>query len=344
MAATGENITGAVCALAGNADDMKVVYLIPTLKPAQLSQPEVVKTLAYVFDMKSGQALVTKEMQPPTPDLKLAESKDWKLASTATGVAWIDAFTDGHNPAAPPRTVVLTSNDLSILWSDPQPAQVYQDVLAFQRNTTPGKTAGAELRLSKGDPIFQDNDVYTVDSELYDGPDKLVKLTRWDSYNPPAQSTMFYDLNAKAPLKIGDSDKVSGGGLTASLSNGKLFIDGRNSEKSQFGFGVWNLRTQQWDLLKSRDDATKMSISKLEFFSDHLYITKIPTAYSVNTYSVIALPATDPVASAWSVRPFARISGWTLVCRGETSGTPNGECRDIVMVQDQDGHFPGPWY
>src|ERR1700742_1744948 len=62
VAATGENITGAVCALAGNADDMKVVYLITTLKPARLSQPEVVKTLAYVFDMKSGQALVTKEM------------------------------------------------------------------------------------------------------------------------------------------------------------------------------------------------------------------------------------------------------------------------------------------
>ena len=57
---------------------------------------------------------------------------------------------------------------------------------------------------------------------------------------------MFYDLNSKSIIKIGDSEKISGHSLAATLSNGKLFIDGRNSDNSQFGFGVWNLRTQQW--------------------------------------------------------------------------------------------------
>ena len=54
---------------------------------------------------------------------------------------------------------------------------------------------------------------------------------------------MFYDLNAKSIIKIGDSDRISGGGLTATLSDGKLFVDGHGSDTSQFGFGVWNLRS-----------------------------------------------------------------------------------------------------
>jgi hypothetical protein len=118
-----------------------------------------------------------------------------------------------------------------------------------------------------------------------------------------------------------------------------LFVDGRNSDNSQFGFGVWNLRTQHWDLLKTRDDAQKMSIAKLAFFEDHLYITNVG-----NTFAVLALPSTDPISTTWSVRPFARISGWTLVCRGENAAAVSGDCKDIVMVQDQDGHFPGPWF
>ena len=173
---------------------------------------------------------------------------------------------------------------------------------------------------------------------MSDGPDKLVKITHWDSYGPPVVSTMFYDLNAKSIIKIGDSDRISGGGLTATLSDGKLFVDGRNSDNSQFGFGVWNLRTQHWDLLKTRDDAKKLSISKLAFFEDHLYITNVG-----NTFAVLALPATDPISTTWSIRPFARISGWTLLCRGENAAALNGDCKDIVMVQDQDGHYPGPW-
>jgi hypothetical protein len=223
-----------------------------------------------------------------------------------------------------------------MMWNDPQPGQVWQDVLSFQRNTTFGKTSGAELRLPTGEPVFQDNDIWTVDTELSDGPDKLVKLTRWDSYKPPVASTMFYDLNSKSVIKFGDSDKISGGALIATLSDGKLFVDGRGSNNSQFGFGVWNLRTQQWDLLKNRDEATKMAIAKLTFFGDRLYVT-----YTGGTLSVIALPAANQVASSWSVRPFGRISGWTLVCRGETSA--GGDCKEIVLVQDEDGHYPGPW-
>ena len=56
---------------------------------------------------------------------------------------------------------------------------------------------------------------------------------------PPAASTIFYDLNTKSIIKIGDSDRIPGGGLAATLSDGKLFVDGRNSDTSQFGFGVW---------------------------------------------------------------------------------------------------------
>jgi hypothetical protein len=335
----GEKLTGGMCALTGTADDMKVVYVVTTVKPAQASEPEVSKATAYAFDLKTNQPLATKELQPPTPDLKLTAANEWGLAATASGVAWVNAFTDGHSTASPPRTVILSRTDLSMMWNDPQPGRVWQDVLSFQRNTDASKTSGAELRRPSGEAIYQDNDIWTVDAELSDGPDKLVKITHWDSYSPPVVSTMFYDLNAKSIIKIGDSDRISGGGLAATLSDGKLFVDGRDSDNSQFGFGVWNLRTQHWDLLKTRDDAQKMSISKLAFFEDHLYITNVG-----NTFAVIALPATDPVSTTWAVRPFARISGWTLVCRGENAAALNGDCKDIVMVQDQDGRFPGPWF
>ncbi|OBH81792.1 hypothetical protein [Mycobacterium scrofulaceum] len=334
----GENLTGAICALTGTAEDMRVVYLVTTVKPAQAQQPAVTKATAYAYDFKAGQPLATKELQPPAPELKLTAPKDWALSSTASGVAWINAFTDGHSPNSPPRTVILSGGDLSMPWTDPQSGRAWQDVLAFQRNTDPAKTSGAELRRPGGEPIYQDNDIRSVDAELSDGPDKLVKITHWDSYNPPVLSTMFYDLNAKAVIKVGDSDRVPGGGLSATLSGGKLFVDGHDSDSSTFGFGVWNLRSQQWDLLKTRDDAKKMSISKLAFFEDHLYITNVN-----NTFAVLALPATEPIATTWSVRPFARISGWTLICRGENAVALNGDCKDIVMVQDQDGHFPGPW-
>ncbi|MBW0012968.1 hypothetical protein [Mycobacterium sp.] len=335
----GENLTGGICALTGSGDDIKVVYVVTTVRPAQGPQPEVTRTAGYVFDFKTSQPLVTKELQPPTPDLKLTAPNEWGLAATTSGVAWVNAFTDGRSPTSAPRTVMLSSSDLSIMWSDPQPARVWQDVLAFQRNTDIAKTSGAELRRPNGESIYQDNDISSVDAELSDGSDKLVKITRSDPSNPTVVSTTFYDLNAKAVIKIGDSDKISGGSLSATLSDGKLFIDGRNSENSQFGFGVLNLRTQKWDLLKSRDDATKMSISKLAFFEDHLYITNVG-----KTFAVLALPATDPISTSWSVRPFARITGWTLVCRGENAAALNGECREIVMVQDRDGHFPGPWF
>lgn len=334
----GENLTGAICALTGTAEDMRVVYIVTTVKPAQAQQAAVTKATAYAYDFKAGQPLATKELQPPTPDLKLTAPKDWSLSSTASGVAWINAFTDGHAPNSPPRTVILSGTDLSMPWNDPQSGRAWQDVLAFQRNTDPAKTSGAELRRPSGEAIYQDNDIRSVDAELSDGPNKLVKITRWDSYNPPVLSTMFYDLNAKAVIKVGDSDRIPGGGLSATLSDGKLFVDGHDSDSSPFGFGVWNLRSQQWDFLKTRDDAKKMSIAKVAFFEDHLYITNVG-----NTFAVLALPATDPIATTWSVRPFARISGWTLICRGENAVALNGDCKDIVMVQDQDGHFPGPW-
>ena len=332
----GENVTGGMCALSGTVDDMKVVYLVTTVKPAHAPQPELTKTTAYAFDIKSGRPSATKELAPPAPNLKLTAADEWGLAATTSGVAWVNAFTDGHTPS-PPRTVILSEADLSMTWNDPQPGRVWQDVLSFQRNTEPGKTSGAELRRPAGEAVYQDNDVRTVDAELSDGPDRLVKLTHWDSYAPPVVSTMFFDLNAKSVVKVGDADRISGDGLAATLSDGKLFVDGRDSDTSQFGFGVWNLRTQHWDLLKTRDEAKKLSISKLTFFSDHLYVTN-----ANGTFSVIALPAADPVASNWSVRPFGRMSGWTLVCRGAAAAS--GECKEIVLVQDQDGHYPGPWF
>jgi hypothetical protein len=59
---------------------------------------------------------------------------------------------------------------------------------------------------------------------------------------------------------------------------------------------------------------------------------------------VLARPGTNPVSSNWGVRPFERISGWTLFCHNETAAASNGECPEIVMVQDEDGHYPGPWF
>ena len=337
VVADDEAVTGAMCALSSDVSDMKVVYVVTTLKSGHGSVPDVTKTIAYVFDLKSSRPLAAKELKPPTAEVQLAPAKDWRLAATSSGVAWLNAFTDAR--ASAPKTVILSNTDLATLWDDPQSGRVWQDVLSFRRSTVPVSAIGAELRLPTGEPVLQDNDIATVDGELSDGPDKLVQITHWDSQSPPVMSTVFFDLNTRSLIKIGDTERISGGGLTATLSDGKLFIDGRGSDTSQFGYGVWNLRTQHWDLLRNREDAKKEPIAKLAYYGDHLYVTN-----SGSTYSVIALPGTDPVASNWSGRPFGRITGWTLVCRGETSTPPTGDCREIILVQDADGRYPGPWF
>lgn len=337
MVAAGETVTGAMCALSNNVGDMKVVYVVATTQPAPA--PATTKATAYLFDLKSSQPLATREVLPPTPELKLAAAKDWRLAPTTTGVAWINAFADPQGASSPPKTTILSNTDLATRWDDPEQARVWQDVLSFQRNSVPGGPMGAELRLPTGEPIYQDNDVATVDAELSDGPDKLVQITHWDSHSPPVMSTTFYDLASRALVKFGDTDRISGGGLTVTLSDGKLFVDGRGSAGSQFGYGVWNLRTQHWDLLTARDDAKRQPISKLAFFGDHLYVTN-----SAGTHSVLALPETNPVATNWTDRPFGRISGWTLVCSGETALQQKGDCREILLVRDTDGRYPGPWF
>ncbi|BDB40482.1 hypothetical protein Mkiyose1384_24500 [Mycobacterium kiyosense] len=344
--APGETVTGAICALSNNVTDMKVVYLVNTLKPAEGPQPQVTKTTAYVVDLKSSQPLATRELQPPA-DLRLAAPKEWRLAPTTTGVAWLHPYTDAGGAATQPKTVVLSNTDLSTLWDDAQPGRIWQDILAFQRSTEPsplpstqvGNALGAELRLPTGEPVFQDNGVISVDSELSDGPDRFVQITHRDSESPSVTSTMFFDLASRSVLKLGDTDRISGGSLAATLSDGNLFVDGRGSDTSQFGYGVWNLRTQHWDLLVSRDDAKKQPITKLAFFGGHLYITK-----SDGSFSVLALPATNPVATNWTDRPFGRITDWTLVCRGETAPEQKGDCREILLARDTDGHYPGPWF
>src|ERR1700751_3730897 len=213
MVPPGENLTGAICALTGAGDDMRVVYVVTT----------GAKATGYVFDFKTSQPLVAKERQPPTPDLKLTAPDGWGLAATTSGVAWVNAFTDGHGAASPPRTVVLSGTDLSMMWNDPQPARGWQDVLAFQRNTDPAKTSGAELRRPNGEAIYQDNDISSVDAELSDGPDKLVKITHSDSSTPPGLWTLFYDLNAKAPIKAGIADGAPGDGLSGPLRAGSYW-------------------------------------------------------------------------------------------------------------------------
>lgn len=251
-------------------------------------------------------------------------------------MAWLNAVTDGHAAAAPPRTVVLSGQDLSTLWSDPEPARVWQDVLAFTRSSDPAQTPGARLRRPGGEEIYQDNDFVSVDAELTDGSSKLVQLTRRDPANPAEVWTMFYDLDAKSAIKIGDSDRISGGGLTAALSDGKLFVDGHNRDNSQFGFGVWNLRGQQWDFLKNRDDARELSLAKVAFFEDHLYLTG-----SGGTFSVIALPAGDPVASNWALRPFQRISGWTRRAAARPHRAPTGSARRSSWCKTAMATTPG---
>ncbi|EUA28640.1 hypothetical protein I548_1824 [Mycobacterium intracellulare] len=148
--AAGENLTGAMCALTGAAADLKVVYVVTTVKPAQAPAPEISRTTAYSYDWSSGHQVATKELQPPTPGLRLAAPKEWGLAPTASGVAWVNVFTDGHAPASPPRTVVLSGADLSIMWDDPQPARVWQDVIAFPRNADPGKASGPSCAARTG--------------------------------------------------------------------------------------------------------------------------------------------------------------------------------------------------
>lgn len=65
--AAGENLTGAMCALTGAAADLKVVYVVTTVKPAQAPAPEISRTTAYSYDWSSGHQVATKELQPPTP-------------------------------------------------------------------------------------------------------------------------------------------------------------------------------------------------------------------------------------------------------------------------------------
>ncbi len=70
----GENVTGAMCALTGSADDMRVVYVVTT----------ATKTTAYSYDVKSGRPPATKELVPPTSDLNLTAANQWGLAPTAS--------------------------------------------------------------------------------------------------------------------------------------------------------------------------------------------------------------------------------------------------------------------
>jgi hypothetical protein len=332
MVPAGETVIGAMCALSNNVGDMKVVYVVATAATGQTAA--ATKATAYLFDLKSSQPLATREVTGPTPELKLAGAKDWRLAPTTTGVAWINAFADGRGLPSPPKTTILSNTDLTTRWDDPEQARVWQDVLAVHR-----EPSVSELRLPTGEPVYRDDDVATVDTELSDGPDKLVQITHWESHTPPVMSTTFYDLTSRALVKFGDTDRIWGGGLSATLSDGKLFVDGRGSAGSQFGYGVWNLRTKHWDLLTARDEATMQPVSKLAFFGDHLYVTN-----SNGTHAVLALPATNPAATNWTDRPFGRISGWTLVCSGETAPQQKGDCREILLVRDTEGRYPGPWF
>ena len=157
-----------------------------------------------------------------------------------------------------PRTVILSSTDLSMIWNDPQPGQVWAGCAFLPTQHHVGKTSGAELRLPTGEPILQDNDVWTVDCRTIRRARQTGQAHPLGFSDPPIVSTMFYDLNAKSLIKFGDSERISGGGFDGrDFSGGKLFVDGRGSNNSQFGFGVWNLGTKQWDLLKNRDEVTK---------------------------------------------------------------------------------------
>ena len=105
--------------------------------------------------------------------------------------------------------------------------------------------------------------------------------------------------------------------------------------------GVQRVAQQQLDRrdMADDDDARTRMLG-----DDSIAGRSDPAGRVGDTFAVLALPATDPISPTWSVRPFARISGWTLVCRGENSAALNGDCKEIVMVQDQDGHYPGPWF
>ena len=85
MIPAGENVTGAMCALSNTVDDMKVVYVITTVKPAQAPAPEVTKTTAYLFDLKSSQPLATKELQAADSRPEIDRHRtQWRLVRDPT--------------------------------------------------------------------------------------------------------------------------------------------------------------------------------------------------------------------------------------------------------------------
>lgn len=53
----GETVTGAICALTGTAEQLRVVYIVTT----------AAKTTGYVFDLTSGQPLVTRTCRHRPP-------------------------------------------------------------------------------------------------------------------------------------------------------------------------------------------------------------------------------------------------------------------------------------
>ncbi len=323
-----ETVTGEACAVTGTAPGFKVIYLLNTTKPASGLNPRVDKKTAYLFDLHSPTPLATTDVS----NLR----SDYTVNPTSTGAVIANAFAGGIG------TEVLSNTDLSVLWTDPKsPAAISDSVLAFPRYPpgTDNNITGYELRAPNGDSIYRGPDGNGAWA-LSQGPNHLVQLRIWESRSPPTYATSFFDVNSRALLTINGTQQIPGGGVDATLSDGRLFLNEVNSLGDETGMLLWNLQSQQVEFQLSPEQAKGLQLSAVRYFQGHLYVA---TSGESKTYSVYKLPdTTTAIATNWTSRPSGRLTGWTIVCKDEIQYDLH-KCGDTVLVRDQNGSFPGPW-
>jgi len=313
----GATLTGVSCTLTGTPDDLKLVDIFTQTTPAQGLQPQVDKTMAYVFDIGGTKPLVSADISSVT--------KVRSIAGTATGVV-IDSGSG---------TTVLSNKDLSTLWTDPQsPACVTPDAVAFYRKNVDYKIdTGIEVRSASGESILKDPNVpFGCKQVLYDNSDHLIRFVKLD---PPSDRYIdgFFNVDTRAYLDTDDFMRHLGDPMTT-ISNGQIFV-ADFSNASEIGMRVWNVKRGQVDFSKSHQEYAAAAIDRVFFFGNHLYVVNSINGSDLNfNFSVNTVPDEKQIATRWTNRPIIPLNGWTVVLTGTSDHTGPPRCRDTRRRDD----------
>jgi hypothetical protein len=330
----GATLTGVSCTLTGTPDDLKLVDIFTQTTPAQGLQPQVDKTMAYVFDIGGIKPLVSADISEVT--------KVQSIAGTATGVV-IDSGLG---------TTVLSNRDLSTLWTDPQsPACVTPDAVAFSRKNVDYKIdTGIEVRAASGESILKDPNVpFGCKQVLYDNADHLIRFVKLD---PSSDHYIdgFFNVDTRAYLDTDDFMRHLAD-ATTTISNGQIFVT-VSSSASELGMRVWNVKTGQVEFSKSNQEYDAAAIYRAFFFGNHLYLVNSINGSDMNfNFSVNTVPDEKQIATRWTNRPIIELNGWTVALTG-TSDQTGDDCRvgsgpvtacTVRLIKDQRSTYPGPW-